>query len=56
MANVDEQEKARIEAEAKVTEKEGYKERIAALTEKFKNDPAKLAILSELAAKLADAE
>ena len=56
MANVDEEEKARLEEEAKLNEKNGYKERIAALTEKFKNDPAKLAILSELAAKLADAE
>ena len=56
MASVDEEEKKRLEEEAKVTEKNGYKERIAALTEKFKNDPAKLAILSELAAKLADAE
>jgi hypothetical protein len=56
MANVDEEEKARLEEEAKVNEKNGYKERIAALTEKFKNDPAKLAILSELASKLADAE
>jgi len=56
MENVDEEEKARLEEEAKVNEKNGYKERIAALTEKFKNDPAKLAILSELAAKLSDAE
>ena len=56
MANVDEEEKKRLEEEAKLNEKNGYKERIAALTEKFKNDPAKLAILSELAAKLADAE
>lgn len=56
MANVDEEERKRLEEEAKVNEKNGYKERIAALTEKFKNDPAKLAILSELAAKLADAE
>jgi hypothetical protein len=56
MNNVSEEEKARLEAEAKLNEKNGYTERIAALTEKFKNDPAKLAILSELAAKLADAE
>lgn len=56
MANVDEEEKKRLEEEAKLNEKNEYKERIAALTEKFKNDPAKLAILSELAAKLADAE
>ncbi len=56
MANVDEEERKRLEEEAKVNEKNSYKERIAALTEKFKNDPAKLAILSELAAKLADAE
>ena len=56
MANVDEEEKKRLEEEAKANEKNGYKERIAALTEKFKDDPAKLAILSELAAKLAEAE
>lgn len=56
MANVDEEEKARLAEEAKVNEKNGYKDRIAALTEKFKDDPAKLAILSELAANLADAE
>jgi hypothetical protein len=56
MANVDEEEKAKLEAEAKLNEKKDYTARIAALTEKFKNDPAKLAILSELAAKLADAE
>jgi hypothetical protein len=56
MANVDEEERKRLEEEAKVNEKNGYKERIAALTEKFKNDPAKLAILSELAARLSEAE
>ena len=56
MNNVSEEEKARLEAEAKLNEKKDYTARIAALTEKFKNDPAKLAILSELAAKLADAE
>ena len=56
MANVDEEERRRIEKEAKINEKNGYKERIAALTEKFKNDPAKLAILSELAARLSEAE
>lgn len=56
MEAVSEEEKAKLEEEAKINEKNGYKERIAALTEKFKNDPAKLAILSELASKLADAE
>ena len=56
MENIDEEERKRLELEAKINEKQGYKERIAALTEKFKNDPAKLAILSELASKLADAE
>lgn len=55
MAEVSEEEKARLEEEAKVTEKEGYRERIAALTEKFKNDPAKLAVLSELAARISEA-
>lgn len=33
-----------------------YKERIANLTEKFKNDPAKLAVLSKLAQDVMDAE
>lgn len=56
MENVDEDEKKKLEEEAKINEKNGYKDRIAALTEKFKNDPAKLAILSELAANLANAE
>lgn len=28
---------------------QSYKDRIAALTEKFKNDPTKLAVLSKLA-------
>ena len=56
MENVDESERTRLEEEAKLNIKEGYKERIAVLTEKFKNDPAKLAILSDLASKLSSAE
>ena len=43
------EEKAQMEADLKAQEIQGYKDRIAALTEKFKNDPTKLAILSKLA-------
>lgn len=56
MATVSEEEKTKMEEKIKLDEKEGYKQRIADLTEKFKNDPSKLAVLAELAAKLADAE
>lgn len=53
---VSEEEKEKIEQELKENERNSYRERISALTEKFKNDPAKLAVLSQLAAQLADAE
>lgn len=53
---VSEEEKEKIEKELKENEKNSYRERIAQLTEKFKNDPTKLAVLSQLAAQLADAE
>ena len=43
------EEKAQMEADLKAQEIQGYKDRIAALTEKFKNDPTKLAVLSKLA-------
>lgn len=53
---VSEEEKEKIEKELKENERNSYRERISALTEKFKNDPTKLAVLSQLAAQLADAE
>lgn len=42
-------EKEQIEMDLKAQEVQSYKDRIAALTEKFKNDPVKLAVLSKLA-------
>lgn len=53
---VSEEEKEKIEQELKESERNSYRERISALTEKFKNDPTKLAVLSQLASQLADAE
>lgn len=53
---VSEEEKEKIEKELKENERNSYRERISALTEKFKNDPTKLAVLSQLAAQLVDAE
>lgn len=53
---VSEEEKEKIEQEIKENERNSYRERIAALTEKFKNDPTKLAVLSQLAAQIAEAE
>lgn len=53
---VSEEEKEKIEQELKENERDSYRERISALTEKFKNDPTKLAVLSQLAAQLVDAE
>lgn len=46
---VSEEEKAQMEADLMTQEIQSYKDRIASLTEKFKNDPTKLAILSKLA-------
>lgn len=43
------EEKVQMEADLKAQEVQSYKDRIAALTEKFKNDPTKLAVLSKLA-------
>ena len=53
---VSEEEKDKIEQELKENERNSYRERIASLTEKFKNDPTKLAVLSQLAAQITDAE
>jgi hypothetical protein len=54
MNAADKAEKARIEEELKVTEQQNYRERIESLTEKFKNDPVKLAVLSKLAQELSE--
>lgn len=56
MEKADADEKARIEEELKIQEHQSYKERIEALTEKFKNDPVKLAVLSKLAQELNEIE
>lgn len=54
VAAADKEEKERIEEELKATEQQSYKERIETLTEKFKNDPVKLAVLSKLAQELSE--
>ena len=54
--SVSEAEQENIKQEIHEQKVQSYKERIAALTEKFKNDPTKLAILSNIAQELVDAE
>ena len=44
-----------IEEEIKENTRQGIKERIEALTEKFKNDPVRLAVVSQIAKDLQDA-
>ena len=56
MAKADEADKMKIEEELKSQEIQSYKDRIEALTEKFKNDPVKLAVLSKLAQELNEVE
>ena len=56
MNAADKAEKERIAEELKATEQQSYKERIENLTEKFKNDPVKLAVLSKLAQELSEIE
>ena len=51
-----ESEKVEMEKELHENEKQSYRDRIAALTEKFKNDPVKLAILSKMATELSEME
>lgn len=53
---VSEIEKENIEKELHEQTVQSYKDRIAALTEKFKNDPTKLAVLSNIAQELNSAE
>lgn len=51
-----EKNKELMEQELKEQKTLSYKERIEALTEKFKNDPVKLAVLSKLAQELSEVE
>jgi hypothetical protein len=53
---VSEKEQETIKQELKEAEMQSYRERIEALTEKFKNDPTKLAVLSSIAQELSSAE
>jgi hypothetical protein len=53
---VSEAEQENIKQEIHEQKVQSYKERIAALTEKFKHDPAKLAVLSNIASELNYAE
>lgn len=56
MEEMDEEHHAKIEAELKEEKMNSYKERIEALTEKFKNDPVKMAVLSKLAQDIANVQ
>jgi hypothetical protein len=51
-----EKEQETIKQELHEQQMQSYRERIEALTEKFKNDPTKLAILSSIAQELTTAE
>ena len=53
---VSEKEQETIKQELHEQKMQSYRERIEALTEKFKNDPTKLAVLSSIAQDLASAE
>jgi hypothetical protein len=53
---VSEKEQETIKQELHEQQMQSYRERIEALTEKFKNDPTKLAILSSIAQELTTAE
>jgi tRNA A37 N6-isopentenylltransferase MiaA len=56
MEKVSEEEKEKMAQEIKENETLAIKDRIANLTEKFKNDPTKLAVLSKLAQELSELE
>ena len=56
MEKASEESKELMEQELKEQKTLSYKERIEALTEKFKNDPVKLAVLSKLAQELSEVE
>ena len=51
---VSKEEKAKIEEEIHNNTIESFKDRVATLTEKFKNDPAKLAVLAKVAQSLSE--
>ena len=53
MEHASEEQKAEVARQLKENEEKSIKDRIAALTESFKNDPAKLAVLASLAADYA---
>lgn len=53
---ISDDDKKRMEEEVKEGKIQGIKNRIATLTEKFKNDPTKLALLSQIAQDLQTAE
>lgn len=53
---ISEQEQETLKQELHEGKVQSYKERIALLVEKFKHDPTKLAVISNLAAQLQDAE
>ena len=54
MENISEEERVKMEKEMNENEVNSLKEKIASLTEKYKNDPVKLALLADLAEKLTD--
>ena len=53
---ISEQEQENLKQELHEGKVQSYKERIALLVEKFKHDPTKLAVISNLAAQLQEAE
>ena len=53
---ISEQEQETLKQELHENKVQSYKERIALLVEKFKHDPTKLSVISNLAAQLQDAE
>lgn len=54
--NISEQEREKIAQDLQESKKNGIRARIEALTEKFKDDPTKLAVLSQIAQDLQTAE
>ena len=56
IADVSEKEQETIKQELHEQKMQTYRERIEALTEKFKNDPTKLAVLSSIAQELMNVE
>lgn len=56
MVKADEADRKKVEEELETKKKDDIRTRIADLTEKFKNDPVKLAVLSKLAQELTENE